>query len=74
MGFEYGLDFYKSKNIPIMLRCGIKSIDNKILYSLGFGFPINISKKIKLHIDYALDPGLVEEGFSHLFSFTLGSI
>ena len=74
MGIEYGLDFYKIKNIPIILRSGLKFIDNKILYSFGFGLPINISEKIKLNIDYALDPGLVDEGFSHLFSFTIGSI
>ena len=74
MGIEYGLDFYKRKNILITLRSGLKLIDNKILYSFGFGLPINISEKIKLNIDYALDPGLVDEGFSHLFSFTIGNI
>lgn len=74
MGIEYTINPYNEKHIPIALRSGLKLIDNKILYSIGFGFPVNISKKIKLHIDYALDPGLVEEGFSHLFSFTVGSI
>jgi len=74
LGVEYGLDFYKRKNILITLRSGLKLIDNKILYSFGFGLPINISEKIKLNIDYALDPGLVDEGFSHLFTFTIGNI
>ena len=30
-----------------------------------------MNDKLVLNIDYALDPGLVDEGISHLFSFTI---
>jgi len=33
--------------------------------------PIKINNSMILNIDYALDPGLVDEGISHLFSFSL---
>ena len=45
--------------------------NNDINYSIGFGLPVKISKKITLNCDYALDPGLMNEGISQLFSITL---
>ena len=50
---------------------GIKELNNDISFSLGFGMPFKIGKSIKLHWDYALDPGMMSEGVSHLFSFTM---
>ena len=39
--------------------------------SLGFGVPVKLNNKMMLNIDYAIDPGIVDEGISHLFSLTL---
>ena len=53
------------------LRLGLKELNSDLSYSLGFGLPIKISNAITLNCDYAIDPGLIDEGLSHLFSFTL---
>ena len=68
-GAEYLLN-YKS-TFPISIRMGIKELNNDLSFSLGFGMPFKIGEKIKLHWDYALDPGIMSEGISHLFSFTM---
>ena len=68
-GAEYLLN-YKS-TFPISIRMGIKELNNDLSFSLGFGMPFRIGEKIKLHWDYALDPGMMSEGISHLFSFTM---
>ena len=39
--------------------------------SFGVGIPIKVWKKQYLQMDYALDPGSVGEGLSHLFSFSM---
>ena len=67
-GAEYKLIH---NDIPILIRMGLRESNNDINYSLGFGLPVKISKKITLNCDYALDPGLVNEGISQLFSITL---
>ncbi|SVE54151.1 uncharacterized protein METZ01_LOCUS507005, partial [marine metagenome] len=71
IGLEYNIDYFMGKEVPIILRSGIRLDDNKSFYSMGFGFPVIINNKLVLNIDYALDPGLVDEGISHLFSFTI---
>ena len=70
VGFEYHLisDLF---DYPILLRGGLNSLENELKYTLGFGLPIEINNSLILNIDYALDPGLVNEGISHLFSFSL---
>ena len=39
--------------------------------TLGAGVPIEVWKKQNIQMDYALDPGNVGEGLSHLFSFSI---
>jgi len=39
--------------------------------SFGAGIPIKVWKKQYLQMDYALDPGIIGEGLSHLFSFSM---
>jgi len=70
VGFEYYLTS-DSFDFPILLRGGLNRLDNDSGYTLGFGMPIKINNSMILNIDYALDPGLVDEGISHLFSFSL---
>ena len=70
VGIEYHL-ISDSFDYPILLRGGLNSIKNDLEYTLGFGIPIKINDSMLLNIDYALDPGLVDEGISHLFSFSL---
>ena len=76
IGSEYNL---KNK---IKLRGGIKQswgalpegtkMDGlNIKPSFGAGVPIKVWKKQYINLDYALDPGSVGEGLSHLFSFSL---
>jgi len=68
-GAEYLLNYKNS--FPVFIRMGIKDLNDDISFSLGFGIPFKIGKNINLHCDYALDPGLMNEGLSHLFSFTM---
>ena len=70
VGFEY---YYNSDLLvnSISLRGGVSYIDNNIDYAFGFGIPFKISEFMILNIDYALDLGLVDQGLSHLFSFSL---
>ena len=69
LGVEYSLNYKDS--FPMLVRMGIKELNNDLSFSLGFGMPFKIGKNLNLHLDYALDPGLVNEGLSHLFSFTI---
>ena len=72
--YKIGVEYYlisDSFDFPILLRGGLNSIENDLEYTLGFGIPIKINDSMLLNIDYALDPGLVDEGISHLFSFSL---
>ena len=68
-GAEYLLNY--KNTFPISIRMGIKELNNDLSFSLGLGMPFRIGKKIKLYWDYALDPGMMSEGVSHLFSFTM---
>ncbi len=72
---------YKLKN-KIKLRGGLKQsygavsegtkIDGiNLKPSFGVGVPIKVWQRQYLQLDYALDPGSVGEGLSHLFSFSL---
>jgi hypothetical protein len=72
---------YKLKN-KVKLRGGIKQlwgalqkgtkIDGiNIKPTFGAGMPIKVWKRNYIQLDYALDPGSVGEGLSHLFSFSL---
>ena len=70
LGFEYHLDS-KITNNTIFLRLGLNYLNNDFKCALGFGMPFEINDSMILNVDYALDPGLVNEGISHLFSFSL---
>lgn len=71
--YKVGLEFYDNKYIdfPILLRAGFNYVENDLSYTLGFGAPIKINDSMIINIDYALDPGLMGQGISHLFSFSL---
>lgn len=71
LGLEYTLDSLNGRNIPIVLRSGIRKNQNSTFSSFGFGIPVKINSQLVLNIDYAIDPGLIDEGISHLFSFTM---
>ena len=72
---------YKLKN-KIKLRGGLKQsygtvqektkIDGiNLKPSFGVGIPLKVWQRQYIQLDYALDPGSVGEGLSHLFSFSL---
>lgn len=72
---------YKLKN-RVKLRGGLKQSWGALLGetkmdginlkpTFGVGVPINVWQKQYIQLDYALDPGSVGEGLSHLFSFSL---
>ena len=72
--YKIGVEYYlvsDSFDFPLFLRAGFNSIESNLGYTLGFGVPFKINESLILNIDYALDPGLVDEGISHLFSFSL---
>ena len=69
LGIEYRLDYNQNKSIA--LRSGVKELNNKLSYSLGFGMPFKIGKNRNLFLDYALDLGVMSEGIGHLFTFTM---
>ena len=60
-----------NQKTSIALRVGIKELNNQVSYSLGFGIPFKIGKSLNLYLDYALDPGVMNEGIGHLFTFTM---
>jgi len=73
LGMQYKFKISKN-NLPIFFRAGIKesnSDDTSLLFFTGFGIPVNLSNRLKLLLDYSIDPGLMDEGVSHLFSFSL---
>jgi hypothetical protein len=72
---------YKLKN-KVKLRGGLKqswgAIQGEtkmnginIKPTFGIGVPLKVWQRQYIHLDYALDPGSVGEGMSHLFSFSL---
>ena len=75
LGIEYRL------LMDIKIRGGLKQIkgsftheeNNKVNLkpSFGIGVPLKLWNEKLVRMDYALDPGSVEEGLSHLFSFSL---
>jgi len=71
---------YKLKN-KIKLRAGLKQsygavpegtkIDGiNLKPTFGIGAPLKVWQRQFINLDYALDPGSVDEGLSHLFSFS----
>ena len=74
-----GVEYRLSKGIK--LRGGFKQAEgtlgtdnkNNITFkpSLGIGMPLNLENRQFVNLDYALDPGNVGEGISHLFSFSM---
>ena len=74
-----GIEFRLAHNIK--LRGGLKQArgvmtsdeKNSLNFktSLGMGIPLKIWKRQNMQMDYALDPGNVGEGLSHLFSFSM---
>ena len=67
-----GLEIDLNKTIftfPLFIRLGYKSSTSNNTF--GFGFPFEINNKLKLVFDYAIDLGKMEEGVSHLISFSI---
>ena len=55
----------------IEYRFGLHNKNNTLKYSFGFGSPIFKTKNnFKIGLDYAMDTGKINEGISHLFTFT----
>mgnify|MGYP001472729878 CR=1 FL=1 len=74
MGFEYKLNHLAQ---PLYFRGGSKIINNndfigpKSIYNFTFGFGIPIKlENFNLVFDYAIDPGLMDQGISHIISFS----
>ena len=76
IGSEYNL---KNK---VKLRGGLKQSWGALLEgremngfnikpTFGVGVPLKVWQRQYIHLDYALDPGSVGEGLSHLFSFSI---
>ena len=63
----YRLGFEKDFSDNLKLRLGFNF--DKI--TMGLGSKLLIWDKYYLHLDYALDPGSVEEGISHNFSWRI---
>ena len=66
----------------VKIRAGIKQSQGALPFgseiekmnikpSFGVGLPLKIWGDNYIQTDYALDPGMASEGFSHLFSFSL---
>jgi len=68
--FGVELDIMAMKNIPMDIRLGLNSKNGTFNPSVGFGYNIFMKNKLNLGIDYAIDPGMVGEGISHLFTLT----
>ena len=55
----------------IEYRIGLNNKNNELNYSLGFGTPIfKTINNFNIGLDYAMDIGKINEGMSHLFTFT----
>ena len=77
---RFGSEFRLSNKVKIRwgakqswgaLPAGTKSGGMNIKPTFGVGVPIQVWQKQYIQLDYALDPGSVGEGLSHLFSFSL---
>ena len=69
--YRLGLEINPYKMVKF--RFGIKEsndIDIANLFYLGLGYEIKSVFDGSANVDYALDPGLMGEGMTHLFSFT----
>ena len=66
--YKVGLEW--EVNQKLKFRFGLKQSNEKNnFYYCGLGFPISITAKYLLLVNYAVDPGMMHEGVSHLFSF-----
>ena len=69
MGFEYKLTHLDQ---PFYFRAGSKMMNNNDFtdynFTFGFGIPIKL-ENFDLVFDYAVDPGLMNQGVSHIISF-----
>ena len=69
MGFEYKLNHLAQ---PFYFRVGSKRMNNNDFtdynFTFGFGIPIKL-ESFDLIFDYAVDPGLMNQGVSHIISF-----
>mgnify|MGYP001982919437 FL=1 len=75
LGIEYRLANNLKLRGGLKQTRGVMTSDEKnginLKPSFGAGIPIKVWKKQYLQMDYALDPGSVGEGLSHLFSFSM---
>ncbi len=77
---RFGTEFRLSNKVKIRLGAkqawgalpmGTKMDGMNIKPTFGTGVPIKVWQRQYINLDYALDPGSVGEGLSHLFSFSL---
>ena len=77
--FRLGLEYHIKNNIKIRFGVSQKrgargsNFTNKNNFKpvFGIGAPIKILNRNFLQVDYALDPGNIGEGLSHLFCFSM---
>ena len=76
IGSEYDLE--NKMNLRVGLKQsrgalpeGIKIDGINLIPTFGAGIPIKIWHRQYIQVDYSLDPGSMNEGLSHLFSFSL---
>ena len=68
--FGVELDMFSIKNIPMDIRLGVNNKNDSFNPSFGFGYNVSMRNELNFGIDYAIDPGMVDEGVSHLFTLT----
>ena len=75
LGIEYRLANNLKLRGGLKQTRGVMTSDEKnginLKPSFGVGIPLKIWKREYMQMDYALDPGNVGEGLSHLFSFSM---
>ena len=78
--YRLGIEYILSNRIKLRgglrqargaLSSDVENIGLNIKSSVGLGIPLKIWKRQYVQLDYALDPGIVGEGLSHLFSFSM---
>ena len=74
--YRIGTEFLVNEDLtsPITLRFGMKESNNNeatLLWYLGLGMSFKMNNQKIIHMDYAIDPGNMKEGISHIFSFSI---
>lgn len=75
--FKFGMEYefiIPQNDMSILFRAGIKESNSdgkSILFFTGLGIPVNLSNRLELILDYSIDPGMMDEGISHLLSLII---